>query len=188
VRNWKQAGRALVMLGLAVAALGVAAGVAQAVGTAAPPAEPGPAVTAQLAALEAELRDGLAPTAAVVVRSPGALELWYPVRLAFAADGTELLPTANTLLDLVARSLHSYDRTGIVVAVYTDAIGSADYNQRQSEARAAVLVEALKARGIAPERLIVRGMGKSAQLEAPNTPEGRDLNRRVQLVITPLSS
>ena len=70
----------------------------------------------------------------------------------------------------------------------SDAIGSAEYNQRQSEARAAALVEALKARGIAPERLIARGLGESAQLEAPSTAEGRDLNRRVQLIITPLSS
>jgi outer membrane protein OmpA-like peptidoglycan-associated protein len=145
-------------------------------------------VTAQLGAQEAELRAALASTAAVVVRAPGALELRYPVKLAFEADGTELLPAAATLLDLVAHSLRSYDGTAIVVAVYTDAIGSAEYNQHQSEVRAAVLVEALKSRGIAPARLIARGPGESAQLEAPNTPEGRDLNRRVQLVITPLSS
>ena len=151
-------------------------------------AEPKPVAAAPLTAQEAELRAALAPTAAVVARSPGALELWYPVRLAFAADGTELLPAAATLLDLVAHSLRSYERTAIVVAVYTDAIGSADYNQHQSEARAAVLVEALESRGVAPARLVARGRGESAQLEAPNTPEGRDLNRRVQLVITPLSS
>jgi outer membrane protein OmpA-like peptidoglycan-associated protein len=186
------------MLGLAVAgwsgaSWGLAGGVTQAVSSgaslpASPPAELAPAVAARLTALEVELRAALAPTAAVVTRSPGALELWYPVRLTFATDGTELLPAAATLLDLVAHSLRSYDGMAIVVAVYTDAIGSAEYNQHQSETRAAVLVEALKARGIAPERLIARGPGKSAQLEAPNTPEGRDLNRRVQLVITPLSS
>jgi outer membrane protein OmpA-like peptidoglycan-associated protein len=183
VRNWIQAGRAVAMLGLVVvgwtiASVDVASGAVQAASSGA----------ARLTALEAELRAALAPTAAVVARSPGALELWYPVRLAFAADGTELLPAANTLLDLVAHLLRSYDGTAIVIAVYTDAIGSDDYNQRQSEARAAALVEALRARGVAPERLIARGLGKSAQLEAPNTPEGRDLNRRVQLVITPLSS
>jgi len=198
VRNWIQAGRAVAMLGLVVAgwtiaSVAVANGAVQAASSgaslpASSPVELTPAVAARLTALDAELRAGLAPTAAVVARSPGALELWYPVRLAFAADGTELLPAVNTLLDVVARSLRSYDGTAIVIAVYTDAIGSADYNQRQSEARAAALVDALKARGIAPERLIARGLGKSAQLEAPNTPEGRDLNRRVQLVITPLSS
>jgi outer membrane protein OmpA-like peptidoglycan-associated protein len=194
VRNWIHAGRALAMLGLAVAGWGAiaAGGVAQAASpeTSLPasPPEFAPAVAAQLGAQEAELRAALASTPAVLVHSPGALELWYPVRLAFAADGTELLPGAATLLDLVAHSLRSHEGTAIVVAVYTDAIGSAAYNQQQSEARAAVLVEALISRGIAPARLIARGMGDAAQLEAQNTPEGRDLNRRVQLVITPLSS
>ena len=186
MRSWIHADRAVAILGLAVAGWSAAHGARAA--AAAPPAEPGPAVTAQLAAQETELRAELASTAAVVVRSPGALELWYPVRLAFSPDGTDLLPAAATLLDLVAHSLRSHDRTAIVVAVYTDAIGSAEYNQRQSGARAAVLVEALQSRGIAPARLIARGLGESVQLEAPNTPEGRDLNRRVQLVITPLSS
>jgi outer membrane protein OmpA-like peptidoglycan-associated protein len=197
LRNWIHAGRALALLGLAVAGWGAmgwgaASGVAQATssGASLPASAPelAPAVAAQLGAQEAELRAVLASTPAVLARSPGALELWYPVRLAFTADGTELLPGAATLLDLVAHSLRSYDGTAIVVAVYTDAIGGAAYNQHQSEARAAVLVEALISRGIAPARLIARGMGDGAQLEAPNTPEGRDLNRRVQLVITPLSS
>ena len=130
----------------------------------------------------------LAQTAAVVVRSENALELWYPVRLAFVPDGNELLPAGAAWLDLVAHSLREYTHSEVVVAVYTDAIGSSEYNQSQSQARAAVLVEALQSRGVAAARLVARGMGESAQLEAPDTPEGRDLNRRVQLVITPLSS
>ena len=147
-----------------------------------------PAVTVRLAAQEAGLRTELAATATVVVRSPEALELWYPVRLAFVPDGTELLPAGLAMLDLVADSLREYEKTEIVVAVYTDAIGSSEYNQEQSQARAAAVVAWLQSRGVAPARLIARGMGESVQLEAPNTPEGRDLNRRVQLVITPLSS
>jgi len=187
VRNWRHAGRAVAMLGLAVASCSVARG-PEAVGPAPPSEATKPVAVAPLAAQEAELRAALAPTAAVVVRSPGALELWYPIRLAFAPDGTELLPAGTAMLDLVAQSLRSYEHTAVVVAVYTDAIGSDDYNQRQSESRAAVLVEALESRGVAPARLVARGQGESAQLEAPNTPQGRDLNRRVQLIITPLSS
>jgi outer membrane protein OmpA-like peptidoglycan-associated protein len=152
------------------------------------PARAEAATTDVFAAQEQQLRTSLAETAAVIVRTPKALEVWYPVRLAFVPDGNELLPTGSAMLDLLAYSLREYEHSGIVVAVYTDAIGSPEYNQRQSEARAGVLVEALKSRGVAPARLIARGMGESAQLEAPNTPEGRDLNRRVQLVITPLSS
>jgi len=150
-------------------------------------AEPRPASNAALRPLERALRTSLAPTAIVVSHSDTALELWYPVRLAFAPDGTELLSAATAMLDLLARSLNEYEHTSIVVAVYTDAIGSADYNQQQSLGRAAAVVAYLESKGVAAARMVARGAGESAPLEAPNTPEGRDLNRRLQVVITPLS-
>jgi outer membrane protein OmpA-like peptidoglycan-associated protein len=185
----------MAVLGLAAACAAGPAGLRANEAAVAPTTAPAPApvqveaaTSDVLAAQELQLRTSLAETAAVIVRTPKALEVWYPVRLAFVPDGNELLPTGSAMLDLLAHSLREYEHSGIVVAVYTDAIGSPEYNQRQSEARAGVLVEALKSRGVAPARLIARGMGESAQLEAPNTPEGRDLNRRVQLVITPLSS
>ena len=141
-----------------------------------------------LAAQEAALRTTLAHTAAVIARSSKALELWYPLRLAFVPDGTELLPTGVAMLDLLAHSLREYQHTEIVVVVYTDAIGSSDFNLQQSQTRAAAVLAYLEAKGVAPARLVARGAGESAPLEAPNTPEGRDLNRRLQVLITPLSS
>ena len=150
--------------------------------------EPKPAAVAPLAAQEAGLRTSLAQTAAVIVRAAGALELRYPVRLAFVPDRTELLPAGMAMLDLLAHSLREYDRTEVVVAVYTDAIGSNAFNQQQSQARAAAVVAYLQSKGVAPVRLIARGIGESAPLDAPDTPEGRDLNRRLELTITPLSS
>ena len=174
----------VLMLGLAVAG---AAGLARGGESARHPTG-GSTAAERLSAQEEQLRTSLAQTAAVVVHSGNALELWYPVRLAFVPDGTELLPAGAAWLDLVAHSLREYTHSEVVVAVYTDNIGSSEYNQDQSQARASALVEALQSRGVAAARLVARGMGESAQLEAPATPEGRDLNRRVQLVITPLSS
>jgi outer membrane protein OmpA-like peptidoglycan-associated protein len=141
-----------------------------------------------LAALEAQLRIALAPTAAVIVGGADSLELRFPARQAFAPDTAELLPSGRAMLDLLARSLRDFGGTQVVVAVYTDAIGSEEFNRQQARTRAVALVAYLESRGVAPARLIARGVGKSAPLEAPNTPEGRDLNRRVVFTITPLSS
>ena len=146
------------------------------------------AVPGWLAAQETDLRTALAPTAAVIEHADGAVIVHCPVRLAFAADRAELLPAGTALLDALARSLREYKRAQLVVAVYTDTIGSSEYNQQQAQARAGVVVAYLQIRGIAPERLIARGVGEAAQLPAPDTPEGRDLNRRLELTITPLSS
>ena len=76
----------------------------------------------------------------------------------------------------------------LLVVVYTDTIGSNDNNLQQSQARAVVVSIIWRLRGVAEARLTARGAGESAPLEAPNTPEGRDLNRRLQVMITALSS
>jgi len=137
---------------------------------------------------EAGLRTALAPTAAVIERTRGAVIVRYPARLAFAADQAELLPAGSAMLDVLLHSLRDHKRTQLVVAVYTDTIGSVEFNQQQAQARAAAVVAYLQTRGIAADRLIARGVGEGEQLPAPNTPEGRDLNRRLELTITPLSS
>jgi outer membrane protein OmpA-like peptidoglycan-associated protein len=45
----------------------------------------------------------------------------------------------------------------------------------------------LRDKSVAGARLIARGVGESAPL-VPRPPAGRDLNRRLQVIITPLSS
>jgi outer membrane protein OmpA-like peptidoglycan-associated protein len=137
---------------------------------------------------EAGLRTSLAPTAALIARDGEALKVDYPIRLTFVPDGMELLPTGKQMLDILARSLRSHEHTQVVVAVYTDAIGGSEFNQQQSLARAEVVVGYLRDRSVAAARLVARGVGESAPLNAENTPAGRDLNRRLQVIITPLSS
>ncbi|HVO00222.1 MAG TPA: OmpA family protein [Steroidobacteraceae bacterium] len=147
-----------------------------------------PTEPAWFANVEAELRAALAPTAAVIEHTERQLTVRCPVRLVFAADRAELLPAGTAMLDALARSLRDYKRTQVVVAVYTDTIGTAEFNQQQSQGRAGVVAAYLQIHGVAPERLVARGVGEAAQLPAPDTPEGRDLNRRLELIITPLSS
>ena len=73
---------------------------------------------------------------------------------------------------------------------YTDAIGSAAYNQELSERRARAVEVWLVAHGIVGrDAAQVQGYGKSKPI-APNTkpdgsdnPEGREKNRRVEIVI-----
>ena len=140
------------------------------------------------AAQEAALRTSLAATAAIVVRTDQALQVKLPVSSVFAADAVELLPDGKALLDLLAAAVRKSVRTQIVVAIYTDAIGSSAYNLQQSQTRAAVVTAYLQAQGIAAPRLIARGAGESAPLNAEKTPEERELNRRVEMTISALSS
>jgi outer membrane protein OmpA-like peptidoglycan-associated protein len=76
----------------------------------------------------------------------------------------------------------------VAVEGHTDSIGSDEYNQRLSEARAETVASGLAAQGIERRRLAVRGFGKRYPV-APNTvngrdnPDGRARNRRVEVVI-----
>ncbi len=77
----------------------------------------------------------------------------------------------------------------VVVEGHTDAIGSADYNQRLSVDRARSVKTWLVANQFVPESATIRGYGKDKPV-APNTrpdgaddPAGRQLNRRVEVVV-----
>jgi len=134
------------------------------------------------------MRTELAATAAVIVRDSGTLHLRYPVRLAFAADQNAVLPAFAVLLEAVARTLRAHAGVVAEVAVFTDAIGSEAFNSSQSQQRAESISAWLRERGVAARRLSLRAGGEATPLRAENTPEGRDLNRRVELSLSVLSS
>ena len=72
---------------------------------------------------------------------------------------------------------------------HTDAIGSQDYNQKLSEDRAQTVNEYLLRAGVRPDRIVaVRGFGKLKPVTTNETPEGRQMNRRVEIVIADLDN
>ena len=108
--------------------------------------------------------------------SPSSLAL--PVQFAF--DSADILPSARAQLDALAAGIKLLPATKtVVIEGHTDASGSEQYNEQLSLKRAYSVKRYLVAsQGIAPERLIPAGMGKSATLRGhdPYAPE----NRRVQ--------
>ena len=153
-----------------------------------PPPVPVVAAAGPLSAVEARLRTALATSAAIIERDGSLLRLRFPTHAAFAPDQSTLLPEFTASLDELAHVLHSQEQLAVTVSVYTDAIGCETYNQQYSQQRAGVIATYLAAHGIAAHRIIARGGGESVPLPAENTPEGRDLNRRVEFSIAALSS
>ena len=72
---------------------------------------------------------------------------------------------------------------------HTDSWGSKEFNQKLSENRARAVVDYLTQKGIAPERFVAKGMGEDQPVAINETqtgedsPEGRQLNRRVEIKI-----
>ena len=107
--------------------------------------------------------------------------LSFDITLNFPFDSAELTSEASAKLDKVARVLTdpSTEKYDLILSGHTDAVGSAEYNQRLSERRAQAARNYLTNRhGIESSRLIAKGYGKS-QLLLPSDPKN-ELNRRVQ--------
>lgn len=106
----------------------------------------------------------------------------------FDFNQASLKPGAREKLSKLAGILLAY--TGpyhMEVEGHTDAIGSQDYNQKLSEDRAQSVSSYLLREGIASDRILaVRGFGKLRPVTTNDTPEGRQMNRRVEIVITDL--
>ncbi|MBI4910893.1 MAG: OmpA family protein [Acidobacteria bacterium] len=67
---------------------------------------------------------------------------------------------------------------------HTDSIGSEEFNQRLSEQRASAVREYLQSQGVGGDTMTSRGFGKTQPVASNNTNEGRQRNRRVEMVVS----
>ncbi len=96
----------------------------------------------------------------------------------FDFDKATLRPEALPIIDELAELLKRYPRIRLEVQGHTDNIGTPEYNQRLSEARAQAVVDALVERGIDRRRLRPRGFGMTMPVAPNDTEENRQKNRR----------
>lgn len=104
----------------------------------------------------------------------------------FKTGSDVILPASDELLGEVAGVLREHPEIkNIEVQGHTDNRGSAAYNKKLSQRRAASVVRWLTTRGeIDDSRLTPRGYGMDQPIDDNSTDEGRQKNRRVQFKIT----
>jgi outer membrane protein OmpA-like peptidoglycan-associated protein len=105
--------------------------------------------------------------------------------LLFDSAAATLKPGAHRALDNLAQFLRKYPDRDIAIEGFTDSTGSKEVNQRLSERRAAAVKEALVMRGIESRRIDARGYGPAFPIASNDSETGRQLNRRVEIVIDP---
>ena len=147
----------------------------------------GGAVGAYLTRQEADLNEDLAGTGATVVNTGDQLIVTLPENVTFAVDSATIQPRFTDTLREFAFTLQTYPSTLIDVVGHTDSTGSAAYNQRLSEARATSVLEFLAAEGVKRARMVAVGRGESQPVASNATVQGRAANRRVEIVITPVT-
>jgi outer membrane protein OmpA-like peptidoglycan-associated protein len=95
-----------------------------------------------------------------------------------------LKPDAREKLAKVSGILLSYPGLTLQVEGYTDNIGSDEYNQKLSEERADSVAGYLQTEGVAQTNISAQGYGKTNPVADNATAQGRQENRRVQLVVS----
>jgi len=102
----------------------------------------------------------------------------------FRSGSYELMPGARERLAKVSGIILAYPSLHVSIEGHTDAIGSDEYNQSLSELRAQSVRDYFVQQGIAARAIEARGFGKTQPIAANDTPEGRQQNRRVELVLS----
>ena len=134
---------------------------------------------------EAALRAELQGTGVSVTRMGDNITLNMPGNITFATDSADLNSQFFEVLGSVTKVVKEFDQTVVEVAGHTDSTGSEEYNQRLSERRAQSVVDYFESRKILDARLITVGMGELRPVADNDTPEGRQLNRRVEITLVP---
>jgi len=135
---------------------------------------------------EADMRQALAQSEDVAVKREGdLLALTLKGDVTFATNSDVVLPGLYNELDRIAQILVKYPQTTIVVEGHTDSVGSDTYNQQLSERRAWSVQRLLVQRGVSEARITPIGYGETRPVASNDTPEGRQMNRRVEIRINP---
>jgi OmpA-OmpF porin, OOP family len=102
----------------------------------------------------------------------------------FATGSAQIQPESTPTLKELARTLQQNGDLRLRIEGHTDSVGSAEANLRLSGQRAQAVVDYLVQReSIAPGRLEAAGLGQTQPAADNDTPEGRQANRRVELVV-----
>ncbi len=101
----------------------------------------------------------------------------------FEFDSATLTDSVSERLDNFVNFLNEYPQAQVEITGYTDSSGPAAYNQKLSERRAQAVADYLVAAGIDADRFTVKGMGEENPVADNSTHEGREKNRRVEVVV-----
>ena len=134
--------------------------------------------------------DGLIPALRNAVAKPAPAAKAKPAKgktfiVSFPTGGAKLDAAANAVLSDAVKYAANFKPVQVVVAGYTDTVGSAASNETLSKRRAAVVAAALRIRGIPRDRMKMNGYGE--EFLAKRTADGvaEAANRRVEVSVAP---
>jgi outer membrane protein OmpA-like peptidoglycan-associated protein len=130
--------------------------------------------------------DKLAAAAFAVKEEPRGTVITLPGSVLFPTNKYELLPGAMEKLNAVADALKNQGEVAMTVEGHTDSQGNESSNMELSKKRADSVRNYLLSRGIPAEHITAVGIGQSRPVGDNSKPEGRQTNRRVEIIVKPI--
>jgi outer membrane protein OmpA-like peptidoglycan-associated protein len=101
----------------------------------------------------------------------------------FDTGSSTLKPGAREKLAKISGILLAHPGLTLQIEGHTDSVGSDEFNQELSGRRADAVRDYLAQEGVPPSTMTAKGFGKTQPVASNDTPEGRQRNRRVELVV-----
>jgi outer membrane protein OmpA-like peptidoglycan-associated protein len=95
-----------------------------------------------------------------------------------------LKPEARERLARISGIVLAYPDLKLEIEGYTDSIGSDEYNQTLSDKRAQAVRDYLVSQGVSMNNVAAHGLGKADPVADNSTAKGRQLNRRVEMIVS----
>lgn len=151
---------------------------------------PDPKITqAWLDDYEPRLREAVKDSKLQVERRENVLVVTALVDASFNPDRPAmLLPVTLGPFTRVAKAVEGDSKTAVLILGHADATGPTLANQKLSRDRAQSVAAIFSLSGLKQDRLMLRGMGAVMPRAANDSPQGRSLNRRVEIMLTQRST
>ncbi|MGM7283441.1 OmpA family protein [Pseudomonas guariconensis] len=144
------------------------------------------ATQAWLDEYEPKLREAIKDSKFELERRDNVLVVTIPVDGSYNPDRPNmLLPMTLGPITRVAKTVETDPKTAVLILGHADTSGAAAANQKLSLERAASVSAIFRLSGLQRDRLTLKGMGSVMPRAANDSAEGRALNRRVEMLLTP---
>lgn len=120
---------------------------------------------------------------AKVERVGEGIKITFDSGILFESGKSNLQPEAKANIDKLSVILNKYKDTNILIEGHTDSDGTEEFNQKLSESRANSVASDAKGQGVVGSRITTVGYGETQPVASNDTPEGKRLNRRVEIAI-----
>jgi outer membrane protein OmpA-like peptidoglycan-associated protein len=135
---------------------------------------------------EPVLRDAVKNSQMTLERKENVLVVTAPVDSSFNPDRPGmLLPKTLGPFTRVAKAVEGDTKTGVLVLGHADSSGTSDINRKLSQERAQAVGAIFRLSGLQRDRLMLKGVGSDSPRAANDSVQGRSLNRRVEIILTP---